>query len=148
MADRPIEVTVENVAGADQWTSRDNEPMTTYEVLFAGEGRTWKVHLPTAEEGPASGAVLRGWKNADKGTFGIAKDRPQNGAGRGSRSASAGGRDVKTEESIQRQTAAKVAGEMAAAVGGNGPVVLSNFEEFFKVVHGLIAGDAVKADAS
>jgi hypothetical protein len=80
MANAPIEATVENVLGSEAWTGNDG-PMVTDEVLFSGDGRTWKIHRPAADPAPAPGATLRGWKNDGKGTFGVAKDRPQNGAG-------------------------------------------------------------------
>lgn len=82
MANAPEEVTVEQVVSTDEWTSRDGDQMETVELLFEGDGRTWKAHRPkTGTTAPAVGDVLRGWKNDGKGTFGIAKDRPQNGGG-------------------------------------------------------------------
>jgi hypothetical protein len=140
VANAPIEATVENVLGSEAWTGNDG-PMVTDEVLFSGDGRTWKIHRPAADPAPAPGATLRGWKNDGKGTFGVAKDRPQNGAGgRRPPVPDQGQRDDATGQSIERQTAAKCAAEMAAATGGNGPTVLANFEEFFDAAHAKITG--------
>jgi hypothetical protein len=142
VANAPEEYKVEQTLGSENWTSRDNELMVTTEVLFEGDGRTWKVHRPSADQlAIAPGDVLRGWKNSDKGSFGIAKDRPQNGAGgRRPPVPDQGQRDDATGQSIERQTAAKCAAEMAAATGGNGPTVLANFEEFFDAAHAKITG--------
>jgi hypothetical protein len=148
VANAPIEATVENVLGSEAWTGNDG-PMVTDEVLFSGDGRTWKIHRPAADPAPAPGATLRGWKNDGKGTFGVAKDRPQNGAGgRRPPVPGQGQRDDATGQSIERQTAAKCAAEMAAAIGGTGPTVLANFEEFFKSAHGLIRGEAADAETA
>jgi hypothetical protein len=69
---------------------------------------------------------------------------PQSGGGQsyggGARS---GGRDDATGQSIERQTAAKVAGEMAAAAGPGSvgmPQVLLNFEQAFDMALGKIQG--------
>lgn len=147
MADKPIEATVETVASQEAWTGRDG-PMVAYEVLFAGDGRTWKINLPSGEEGPASGTVLRGWKNPDKGTFGIAKDRPSQSRSTTQTGSTNGRRDDATGQSIERQVAAKAAAEMAVSAGGDAPTLIANFEAYFDIVAAKIAGQPiVKTDA-
>lgn len=147
MANAPVETTIEQVVKVEPWTGTDG-PMATYEVLFADHGgRTWKVHMPADASPLTDGLPVRGWFNEDKGTFGIAKDRPQNGSQRASSTTtSTGRRDDATGQSIERQTAAKCAAEMAAAVGGLGPVVLANFEELFEAAHRKITGQTEQPD--
>jgi hypothetical protein len=138
MGEAPQEYTVEMYAKGDPW--KDKPEKRTDEVMLAGVGQTLKVYRDTGDPSPDPGSVLKGWVNSDKGTFGIAKDRPQNGSQSRTGGSYGGRRDDATNESIQRQTAAKCAAEMAAAVGGTGPTVLANFEEFFSVASKLIAG--------
>lgn len=148
----PVDVNIEKVLSepGEPWGGGDGKSkMRTYdEVLFASDSVTRKVYVP---EGVAlsDGAAVKGWFNAQKGTWTIADPNPpQNGGGSRSSSTSSysgGRRDDATNESIQRQTAAKVAGELAAAVGGTGPIVLANFEEFFEAAIGKIAGTPTDA---
>lgn len=138
----PTEMTVEKVLSqpGDPWGD-DGAKQTYDEVLFSGDSRTLKVYVPTGTE-LKDGETIKGWRNDAKGSVTMASDNaPQNGGGRRSGATTSGSRDDATGRSIERQVAAKVAGELAAAVGGDGPVVLANFEEFFSAAHKAILGE-------
>jgi hypothetical protein len=153
VANAPADVKVEKVLSqpSDPWGGGDGKGrrQTYDEVLFAGDSVTRKAYVP---EGLAlvDGETVKGWFNNEKGTWTIADPNPpqraaQNGSGQVQMNA---GRDDATGQSIERQTAAKCAAEMAAAIGGQGPIVLANFEEFFKSAHGLIRGETADAETA
>jgi hypothetical protein len=79
---RPEELTVEQVVGREEWSGKNGQ-MVTYEMLFEGEGRTYKGHVPADQDpSPAPGGKVKGWKN-DGGKFGFATDKPRSGGGGG-----------------------------------------------------------------
>lgn len=150
----PVEVTIEKVLSepGDPWGGGDGKSkMRTYdEVLFADDQQTRKVYVPEGIE-LADGVSVKGWFNSQKGTWTIADPNPpQNGSqSRSTTSTGSASRDDATGKSIERQVAAYAAAYMASAVGGNGPVVAANFEEFFDLIHAKIVGTPVlKPDAS
>lgn len=167
MAGPPMEVTVENVVSQEAWTG-DDGPRVTYEVLFVSDGRTWKIHLPASEPGPAVGAILKGWKNDGKGTFGIAKERSQNGGGGGSRTSTAGGKnyDRSPDHPVQMQRALHTSAMSTAPVlidqmftlGLTDVVKPTTKDDYLKLVEGVatwvegtypkpVLDQAAKADA-
>lgn len=155
---RPEQLVVEKVHSRDEWVGNDDNNMTTYELTFQGENRTWRAHRKLEDDPKYEpGLVVKGWKNWEKGTFGFAEkvgfsgngDRAQSqpesqDVSRGSSQQQFQTSDP-TRESIERQTAAKAAAEMAAALGSvdkNAETMATNFEEFFKRVYGKINPDA------
>jgi hypothetical protein len=88
----PQEFTVERAwkSGTDEkpadWTNNEGGQMTTWEIIFQGDQTVWKAYQNHTKGHPApvDGAKLSGWKNSDKGTFGIAAPRrPGGGKGGG-----------------------------------------------------------------
>lgn len=144
----PEEVTVEQVVTRDEWMGNDDTPMLTYELLFAGDGRTYKWVKPATEDpGFEAGQTVKGWRNPD-GKFGVATGKPSQSRSTSQTGSSSNGRRVdETGVSIERQVAAKAAAEMAVAAGGDAPTLIANFEAYFDIVAGKIAGvPLVKAD--
>jgi hypothetical protein len=145
----PEEVTVEQVVKRETWTGNDDTPMLTYELLFVGDGRTYKWVKPASEDpGFQAGQTVKGWRNPD-GKFGVATGKPSTGRSTSQAGSTNGRRDDPTGVSIERQVAAKAAAEMAVAAGGDAPTLIANFEAYFDIVATKIAGTPlVKTDAS
>lgn len=155
---RPEQVVVEKVHSRDEWVGNDNNNMTTYELTFQGEGRTWRAHRKLEDDPKYEpGLVVKGWKNWEKGTFGFAEKVGFSGNGDQAQPQSQGESQGQpqsgsqqqfqtsdpTRESIERQTAAKAAAEMAASLDStNAEVVATNFDEFFQRVYAKINPDS------
>jgi hypothetical protein len=135
---RPEEYTVKTVIGREEW-SGNKGPMVTYELLLEEDSQVRKGHVQ-ADQDPKieAGQKVEGWLN-DGGKFGFATGKPSGG----SATTSSNGRSDATGQSIERQTAAKAAAELAASIppGPTGaPAVLANFEALFDSVLGKIQG--------
>lgn len=138
----PEEVTVEQVVKRETWTGNDQTPMLTYELLFSGDGRTYKWVKPEVEDpGFEAGQQVKGWRNPD-GKFGVATGRPPASRSTSQTGSNNGRRDDATGESIERQVAGKVTAEMfSGRFPDLGPEELAiSFQMMFKAVHASIAG--------
>lgn len=88
MADRPQEYTIAQVLVPEKgnfWQGSDG-PMRTDVLIFEGEQRSWKCHQAVDDltVSFAQGQVVKGWQKPEKGSFGVAKDKPRNSGGGGS----------------------------------------------------------------
>ena len=74
MGQAPQEFTVAGVTGVSEEPWGDNGDMLTTKVIFTDGDREWKIHHNVAWPVAISqGSVLEGWKNFEKGTFGLSK---------------------------------------------------------------------------
>ena len=133
---------VEQVVSRNEWQGTDSR-MVTYG--FVSGGQTWKGHTELGNDPRLTdGGTVEGWKN-DDGKFGFSKPlRGSSAPSTASQNGTGTGRDDEVGRSIERQTAAKCAAEMAAATppGEIGAAAMAaNFAGFFDEVLLKIQGE-------
>lgn len=94
MPKAPEERTVASVMAVSEEPWGDKKDMLTHEVAFEGVDREWKIYANVAWPVKIErGAVLEGWFNHDKGTFGLSNKHKGEHAKRGGSTSSTSSSD-------------------------------------------------------
>lgn len=139
----PDTYVIESLGQKAVWENEQNKG--DYPVKFVGKDPEVLVFHDSDSKYPAPkvGDELFGDVQKDKrGRFRFRRASRQDSGGYGPRQS---GRDDVTGKSIERQTAAKAAAEMAAAAGGDAPTMVANFEAMFDTVIAKIHGASQSA---